>query len=314
VTYPTSAMNVDAAVVSGAFSQYGWVPQCTDIQVHPKNGTPPYSLTIAPTLHLPMNISSTTASPMNWTVSLSHGISFFISVEDSQGNVWAQGPLHSGDNKDTACLNIYHTGEGGNSSHLGEIVGAAAGGIVVGLVVGAVGILIFRRCRRSRRVLAHPQPRKDSPELGMGIPREIPAITSGGNLGPGGLEYIVEPFSIPGSSPSDPSVPLLPAGSTSPPSSPPDALSASGSSNPSSGSRGARPNVYVVHHDGGRAPVTVYTQEGAEVVELPPRYADGGSSDGRSGSDGRSDGRSAIERRRDPAAQPRKTRGPRTPT
>jgi hypothetical protein len=27
VTYPTSAMNVNAAVVSGAFSQYGWIPQ-----------------------------------------------------------------------------------------------------------------------------------------------------------------------------------------------------------------------------------------------------------------------------------------------
>lgn len=30
--------------------------------------------------------------------------------------------------------------------------------------------------------------------------------------------------------------------------------------------------VYVVHHDGGRAPVTVYTSDGAQVVELPPRY------------------------------------------
>lgn len=30
--------------------------------------------------------------------------------------------------------------------------------------------------------------------------------------------------------------------------------------------------VYVVHHDGGQAPVTVYTQEGAQVVELPPGY------------------------------------------
>jgi hypothetical protein len=32
--------------------------------------------------------------------------------------------------------------------------------------------------------------------------------------------------------------------------------------------------VYVVHHDGGRPPVTVYTPGGTEVVELPPRYAD----------------------------------------
>jgi hypothetical protein len=32
--------------------------------------------------------------------------------------------------------------------------------------------------------------------------------------------------------------------------------------------------VYVVHHDAGRAPVTVFAAEGAEVVELPPGYFD----------------------------------------
>ena len=36
-------------------------------------------------------------------------------------------------------------------------------------------------------------------------------------------------------------------------------------------------HVYVVHHDGGRAPVTVYTADGTEVVELPPRYGEGDS-------------------------------------
>lgn len=36
-------------------------------------------------------------------------------------------------------------------------------------------------------------------------------------------------------------------------------------------------SVYVVHHDGGRAPFTVYHEDGTEVVELPPRYIDGGS-------------------------------------
>ena len=31
--------------------------------------------------------------------------------------------------------------------------------------------------------------------------------------------------------------------------------------------------MYVVHHDGGRAPpVTVFTSDGTEVVELPPQY------------------------------------------
>lgn len=35
--------------------------------------------------------------------------------------------------------------------------------------------------------------------------------------------------------------------------------------------------VYVVHHDSGRSPVTVYAADGTEVVELPPRYNDSGA-------------------------------------
>lgn len=43
--------------------------------------------------------------------------------------------------------------------------------------------------------------------------------------------------------------------------------------------------VYVVHHDGGRAPVTVYHEDGTEVVELPPRYAGSSSGSGGTSSD-----------------------------
>ena len=38
-----------------------------------------------------------------------------------------------------------------------------------------------------------------------------------------------------------------------------------------------RSQVYVVHHDAGRPPVTVYAADGTEVVELPPRYTDSGT-------------------------------------
>lgn len=41
----------------------------------------------------------------------------------------------------------------------------------------------------------------------------------------------------------------------------------------SSETRGSS-QVYVVHHDAGRPPVTVYGPDGTEVVELPPRYVD----------------------------------------
>jgi len=199
-----------------------------------------------------------------------------------------------------------------SKSHTAQTIGAAAGGIVVGLLVGGAGIIALRRCR-SRDSRANSQSRQNS-EMGLGHAqgsREVSAITSGGNFGPGGLEYIVEPFSVPGSGGSDPSVPLLPGGAV-PTTSPPDATSATGSTSPtelsggSVGGRQGRPNVYVVHHDAGRAPVTVYTEGGAEVVELPPRYADNGSGSSQ-------DGRSAIDRQREPGPQPRKARGPRPP-
>jgi hypothetical protein len=41
---------------------------------------------------------------------------------------------------------------------------------------------------------------------------------------------------------------------------------------PARSERDGRSQVYVVHHDGGRAPVTIMTSDGAEVVELPPGY------------------------------------------
>ena len=145
--------------------------------------------------------------------------------------------------------------------------------------------------------------------------RDIPA---GGGLthhtGGSGLEYVVEPFAMP-SPPSDPGAPLLGASGASA-MSPADATSASGSdpaeASITSGRRTNRQNVYVVHHDGGRAPVTVYTEGGTEVVELPPRYAAGSTSSPSERGD--SDTVHEVNRRREPASMPRKARGPRPPT
>ena len=143
--------------------------------------------------------------------------------------------------------------------------------------------------------------------------REMPATGGTRNVtGGGGLEYLVEPFAMPtgspSSPPSDPSAPLLQGGNVTSPAitSRTDAVSTSGSSEPAD-RQGAR-NVYVVHHDGGRAPVTVYTDAGAEVVELPPRYAPGSTntpSETRSASSREAN----MNRRREPGA----TRKPREP-
>lgn len=66
VTFP-SPLQVDATVVNGPMSQYGWIDQvrpfcppafltgclnnssaqCTDISLVPRNGTPPYTMTVS---------------------------------------------------------------------------------------------------------------------------------------------------------------------------------------------------------------------------------------------------------------------------
>jgi len=56
-------------------------------------------------------------------------------------------------------------------------------------------------------------------------------------------------------------------------------LHQSGPSSNAGGSSGAGRQVYVVHHDAQTAPVTIYHQEGTQIVELPPRYPAGGSND-----------------------------------
>jgi hypothetical protein len=103
VTFPP-ILDVQATVDNGPMSEFGWVDQCTDISILPKNGTAPYTLTIAPALHPPYNITSTSMSSMNWTVSLSWASPFFISLVDSAGNMWSNGPLHSGGGGTIACL------------------------------------------------------------------------------------------------------------------------------------------------------------------------------------------------------------------
>jgi hypothetical protein len=211
---------------------------------------------------------------------------------------------------------------GHKSSSAPVAIGAGVGGIVVGLLAGAFGILAIRRYRRSRGRKVHREDLMRDSQLSSGNSqqsREGPVASSTANMASGGLEYIVEPFAMPpatpASPPSDPSDPLLHGGNavTSPTSTSrahTDALSTTGSSEPgdSSGRRGTR-NVYVVHHDGGRAPVTVYTDEGAEVVELPPRYAPGSTST-RSETRSASSRETDLHRKRDPGAT-RKTREPR---
>lgn len=189
-----------------------------------------------------------------------------------------------------------------SSSVVPATIGAGVGGVVVGLIAGAFGILALRR--RRRRNKRRKNPVRDS-LLSSDSPRNAREMRTNSSVG---REYIVEPFGVPStlgsSSPSNSGGPLPPGGNiTSPTMSPANASGSSDAADPS----GRRPNVYVVHHDGGRAPVTVYTEEGAAVVELPPQYAAGSA---RTPSE--TDGSREVDRRREPSATPRKTREPRS--
>ncbi len=109
VTYPASALNVNAAVINGAFSQYGWPPQVrwsvavcapmmnmrfvwrVSVYGYPGPGkewhaavyangkrrifvSPLGCVTqnaqVAPTLHTPLNLTTNGANPINWTITL----------------------------------------------------------------------------------------------------------------------------------------------------------------------------------------------------------------------------------------------------
>ncbi|EIN13423.1 hypothetical protein PUNSTDRAFT_94475 [Punctularia strigosozonata HHB-11173 SS5] len=334
--HPDQVLDVEGTFWNGPISQFGWPDQCTDIQLTPKNGTPPFTLTVAPALHPPYNITSKTMDPINWTVSLNWGQPFFLSLVDSEGNGWAQGPLHAGQNGPTSCLDL--------SSHdTGKTVSAAvaAGSSVAGLVVGAclglfAGWLFLYYRQRDRRPyfmrrgsktsLGHIDdphtpgfgslsdysrvPLSPNNEFGAAIGGTHSAgpSTSSSRIPHMTSQYHIEPFIPPsmGSEPTAPAGAVTSDGRQSP--SQAHSRVVSGGSTAEASTTGQQ--VYVVHHDGGRAPVTVYTANGAEVVELPPSYVasarevePGASDSGRSGSDSSrapGSGPEAIHQRRQP--------------
>ncbi|EPQ61020.1 hypothetical protein GLOTRDRAFT_69162 [Gloeophyllum trabeum ATCC 11539] len=344
LTYPQESQNlgIQGIVSTGPLSQSGWVNQCSDIQISATNGTPPYILTVAPTLHPPVNITFNQSAPINWTVALSWGSPFFLSVVDSAGNFWANGPLHSGGPAPSGCLAALdsssngtdHSGSSGVAP--GVAIGSGIGGLAFGLLLGGLGAFLFLRRRGSSysdRILGH---RKNSSDLDDGLPHmpadhysAIPSseplqaststrgaprtMSSSRTLGHTSLgslpsnQYHIEPFIMPNEVLQPPAAPPL--------ESRPSTASGSRVPSDSQNSRGV-PNVYVVHHDGGRPPVTVFTDDGTQVIELPPQYIDersdgrsegrsdrrsGGGSEGRPGSEG-----ITLEQRRTPGQVPAK--------
>jgi len=254
-------------VDNGPISQFGWVDQCTDISLIPKNGTPPFTMLVSPALHPPYKIMSNDMSPINWTVSLSWASPFFISLTDANGLSWTNGPLHSGGGGPTACLSTDAVQPVKSGFSIGVIVGVAVGCTVFSLFVGwLVTYLCGSGYNKLRR---HPS--SDSIDHANYINNHHfkntePAPHTPGAPGPdiGNNQYLVEPF-LPEGPP-----PTSPTHNTNPP--PPTSAYSNTQSQSDGSASGTQPaHVYVVHHDGGRPPVTVFTG-GAGVTELPPSY------------------------------------------
>ncbi|KAJ6461857.1 hypothetical protein C8R47DRAFT_1159141 [Mycena vitilis] len=145
ITFPP-LLNVEATVAGGGpMSQYGFIDQCTDLFVTPKAGKPPFTLTVAPALHPPYNITSNSMDPIGWTVSLSWSYPFFLSLVSSDGQGWVNGPLHAGGLGPSDCL-----APGTISHSKAQVIaaGAGIGGAVATGLLGALAAFLYARCRR----------------------------------------------------------------------------------------------------------------------------------------------------------------------
>ncbi|KAG9051532.1 hypothetical protein FS837_004042 [Tulasnella sp. UAMH 9824] len=281
-SFPATSLAVESSV-----GQYGWIPSCTDLVVKPTSGTPPYTFTVAPALHPPFNITNVGSEGVTWKVQLQWAIPFFVSLTDSTGLTWSYGPLHAGQGDESCLVNI------GPHASIATLVGTAFSSLILGAVLTVLVLFLVNRRQDSRRggwipfrlmgkkSALVPTPYLDTPQLegdtsqllATGSPYDFgysdrrdqntssATVTSYGQstlqTNPGlAIPYRTEPF--------DPNA-LNPTSSGPDPTSPAVATLASPVER--------RSHVYVVHHDNGPAPVSIFAPDGAEVVELPPIYS-----------------------------------------
>ncbi|KAJ7263673.1 hypothetical protein B0H12DRAFT_1103394 [Mycena haematopus] len=270
ITFPT-LLNVEATVPGGPMSQYGVINQCTDLSVTPKSGKPPFTLTVAPALHPPYNITSNSMDPIDWTVSLSWSFPFFLSLVSADGQMWSNGPLHAGGFGPSDCL---APGTIPSSKAHSIAVGVGLGAAFAASVTGALATFLYFHFRNRKRT---EKPKIDAFEYGpspepanLRWPKES-QIESFVSSAP--LDTTVDTRQTRGYSQQTATLPWTPSSDrrTSHMISP-GVRSLQFLSPPVRSSSHYPPSrAYVLHHDAGRAPITVIT-DAAEVVELPPRY------------------------------------------
>ncbi|WWC67965.1 uncharacterized protein I206_101884 [Kwoniella pini CBS 10737] len=167
VTPVNETIDVEVLGISGDVSWNAWPSACSDLQINPKNGTPPYTLLVAPAAHPPVNIT-TSELPINYTIRLTHGQAFMLALYDSSGNSWAFGPLHAGESEDLSCLAVA-TGQEMPAKEtrigLSVLAGSVAGAFVVGCLGAALIMWCFmgrgksiRKSSSEQDLYSHPRP------------------------------------------------------------------------------------------------------------------------------------------------------------
>jgi hypothetical protein len=171
-------------------------------------------------------------------------------------------------------------------------VASAIGSAVGGLIVGGIVVYFFLSSRfKSKPSYNGFTSEPMHPQSGIIDPRHmstpshyasVPSVDVGGPLTPNPLlvpQYQIEPFSVPTederrSRYRPPSTSNMTEGSIRGPRSEDDSQGETSSQARGSTIRqsGTGHQVYVVHHDGGRAPFEVFAPTGSTVQELPPGY------------------------------------------
>jgi hypothetical protein len=171
--------------------------------------------------------------------------------------------------EDTANAKICDLSYRKSGFSTGELVGGTVGGLVLGLIISALVASCFFRGRYNK---VRRNSSSDSIDQAAYInaqfkrtPETVPHTPGAPGPDIGNNQYLVEPFL-----PEGPPPPTSPTHNTNP--APPTSAYSNTQSQSDGSASGTQPaHVYVVHHDSGGPPVTVFTG-GAGVTELPPSY------------------------------------------
>ncbi|EAU92007.2 hypothetical protein CC1G_05994 [Coprinopsis cinerea okayama7 len=149
LTAPPSPLNATVSPMSGPEIDppVPLIDQCSDLSVKPRNGSPPFTLTVSPSFHPPVNITSDNMNAINWTVALPEGFPFFLSLASADGLVWSRGPLHARSGRPD-CLSPSSIPK---TTFTTTAVGSSIGSFIVGILLGGLSSFLFFRYRKSSR-------------------------------------------------------------------------------------------------------------------------------------------------------------------